>query len=121
MTDATQSIETEIRNRALDYLSGEIALADFEAWLVPATWDLDDRDRGAMGLAHGLQLVLAERSRGHLRDTSFREHIRSIVHHAHLGATGETTSTGSSAATRPVPWRLHQGVAAGTPREEVPA
>ena len=61
----TESLDQQIQQRLNWYLHGDLSLADFEAWLVPATWDLSPQsDSAAHGLATAITLRIAEFKNG---------------------------------------------------------
>lgn len=96
-------LETEIRQRIVEYLSDETSLEDFESWLVPATWDVNSqRDAGAADLAYATQLLLAERAKGHVDDAALHEQLLRLASTAYLGAPTQR-ATASSAITQ---WTL---------------
>lgn len=80
------------------YLSREITVEEFEAWLTPLVWDLDaSRDPVAEGLASRLLLRLAEFSNGDLAEEQLRVDFRPLVQSqrepsvSFAGATSEWT------------------------------
>lgn len=105
-------METEIRTWLLRYLVGDVTREELEDWLAPASWDLDEVDPRAAEFAYSVQLLLAERSAGHLDEGEMTAHLRRLVESAHLGEPVGST-TGSSASTVPTPWAVHQLAAAG--------
>lgn len=58
--------DLEIRAALVRDLNGEISLAEFEDWLVPAAWNIEQTgNREATDLAGDIELRLAEFSNGH--------------------------------------------------------
>jgi hypothetical protein len=65
----TQAIEAQLER----YLQGEQSLGDFEAWLVPETWDISPQsDRAAHELATAITLRIAEFSNGDWTEEELR-------------------------------------------------
>jgi hypothetical protein len=59
------SLTRAIEARLERYLRGEDSLSDFEAWLVPETWDISPQsDRAAHELATAITLRIAEFTNG---------------------------------------------------------
>jgi hypothetical protein len=57
-------LELGIQQNVTRYLSGQISLADFEDWFVPALWDLDNEDKHTRELAGRLHILISEFSSG---------------------------------------------------------
>jgi len=71
----TQAIEARLRR----YLGGEDSLADFEAWLVPETWDLSPlTDREAHELAASITLRIAEFTNGDWSEAELRKALQQL-------------------------------------------
>ena len=65
----TQAIEARLER----YLQRDDSLAEFEAWLVPETWDLSPRsDRAAHELATAITLRIAEFTAGDWSEADLR-------------------------------------------------
>lgn len=74
------SLELAIRQRLAEVLAGETPLQAFDAWLVPATWDVNrDRDPVAFDLINEINLRLAEYTRGHLTESELRDQLRPLI------------------------------------------
>lgn len=60
----------EIQNKVAEYLAEEITLGDFQDWLAPHAWAIDDdTEEMISGLIYSLELQIAEYDAGHqLRD-----------------------------------------------------
>jgi hypothetical protein len=72
----TNSLDHEIQQQLGWYLRGEISLADFEAWLVPATWDVSPQsDPAAHGLATAITLRIAEFTNGDWSEDELRREL----------------------------------------------
>lgn len=75
----TESLDQEIQQRLDWYLRGELSLADFEAWLIPATWDLSPQsDLAAHGLATAITLRIAEFTNGGWTEDDLRRELAGI-------------------------------------------
>ena len=62
-----------IREHLADYLRGDSSLDEFQAWFIPATWDLDVTGaEAAQKLTHGIKLRLAEYTNGDLDEQELR-------------------------------------------------
>ncbi|MGH2616902.1 MAG: hypothetical protein ACRDJC_16845 [Thermomicrobiales bacterium] len=69
-----------IRDQIIALLTDEISLAEFQDWLVGATWDVEQHaDPDAADLTYSSKLALAELSRGDIDQTAFREGLRDLV------------------------------------------
>lgn len=69
-----------IRQRLASYLDGETSLPDFNAWFVPATWNVGhDEDPSAYDLTNELYLRLAEHANGHWTETELKDRLRPLV------------------------------------------
>jgi hypothetical protein len=97
-------MEREIRERLADYLAGEVSLAAFEDWFVPAAWGLEEAEPWAATLASSILLALAERSQGHLDDSGLRRRLFQLLYTSHVGTPQAITA--SAAATQAAPRRV---------------
>jgi hypothetical protein len=71
----TQAIEARLER----YLQREDSLADFEAWLVPETWDISPQsDRAAHELATAITLRIAEFTNGDWTEDDLREALAEL-------------------------------------------
>jgi hypothetical protein len=114
------SLESQMREWIVRYLAREVALQDLEAWLVPASWDIDEEDDpGSAEVAYTAQLLLAERAHDHLSQTALDEHLRQLVSKGRLGVSSQQV-TASSASTQQAPWTL-QVAGVGKRSEVAPA
>jgi hypothetical protein len=121
-------METEIREQIIRHLAGELTLDELAAWLIEATWDVDQRaDHRAAELAYSMQLLFAERDRGHRSDAEVERLLRQIASTARMGenvtvATGSSAVTDAGQITGPgVRWGQAQFVGAGRRSEPAPA
>jgi hypothetical protein len=72
--------ENEVRERLARYLRGEIALEQFEDWLVQRSWNMHrDSEPAAQKLVAAIELRLAEHSSGHLDEPSLRSELVPLV------------------------------------------
>ena len=123
-------METEIREQIISHLAGELTLDELSEWLITATWDINGADdpRGAE-LAYSVQLLFAERDRGHRDDPEIDRALRRIASTVRIGdasavivATGSSTVTTEGSITAPgVRWGQAQYVGAGRQSEAVSA
>lgn len=75
----TGSLDQEIQQQLDWYLRGDISLADFEAWLVPATWDISPQsDSAAQDLATAITLRVAEFTKGDWTEDELRAELTEI-------------------------------------------
>ena len=74
------SLDHDIRERLARYLRGETRLRDFDAWFVPATWEVDqERDPVAYDLTNEIYLRLAEYSNGQWTEAELKDRLRHFV------------------------------------------
>lgn len=72
----TQAIEARLQR----YLADEDSLADFEAWLVPETWDISPQsDRTGHDLATAITLRIAEFTSGDWTEDQLRDELAAMV------------------------------------------
>jgi hypothetical protein len=70
-----QSLDRQIREHLVRYLSGELSLRDFNRWFMPATWNVDRAGNDdAERLVGDIGLALAELQAGHATE----EHVRAL-------------------------------------------
>lgn len=75
MDSLTRAIEARLQR----YLAGEDSLAEFEAWLVPETWDISPQsDRSAHDLATAIVLHIAEFTNGDQGEDELREALSQL-------------------------------------------
>lgn len=75
----TESLDQTIQMRLGWYLRGDLSLAEFEAWLVPATWDLSPQsDSAAHELATAITLRIAEFTNGDWTEAELREELERL-------------------------------------------
>src|SRR5206468_9973742 len=98
------SLENQIREWILRYLAGEVTVDELQAWLVPNTFDVDERnDPATADLAFSAQLLLAERAHDHLTKPALDVHLRRLAEMASLGAPMQrVTATAASTQTAPL-------------------
>lgn len=76
---AMETLESAIYGRLDAFLSGALSLEDFTAWLVGATWNIEQMgNTGAIDVAFAIELALAEHSSGLLTLEEFRTELRSF-------------------------------------------
>ena len=74
------SLDHAIRERLARYLNGETPLRDFDAWFVPATWEVDQAQNPvAHDLTNEIYLRLAEYSNGHWTEPELKDRLRQLV------------------------------------------
>lgn len=74
------SLALNIRERIIAFLAGELSLADFQEWLVGATWDIEERgELDALDLNYEIKLALAEHSRGDINLSELRARLHNQV------------------------------------------
>ena len=73
--------EVEVRRRAADYIAGRITIRDFELWLAPLAWSLDDPSSDAQlrELVAAIELKIAEYTGGAWRESELRDLIEAIA------------------------------------------
>lgn len=77
------SLTREIEARLQRYLAGEDSLAEFEAWLVPETWDISPQsDRSAHDLATAITLRIAEFTNGDWTEEELQGALAQLQHPA---------------------------------------
>ena len=82
------SLEATIRYRLISYLTGDISLDEFTAWLVGATWNIESTgDVDASQLAYAIELSLAEHSSGLLNLEELKSELRDLSRHVNLNLT----------------------------------
>ncbi len=71
--------ESAIRHQLRAYLSDDMSLDEFTAWLVGASWNIENvGDVGAIQLAYAIELALAEYSSGLLTLDELRRDLRDL-------------------------------------------
>lgn len=74
------SLASQIRDRLAHYLDGSVSLQEFDAWLVPSTWNVEQtRDRDAIDLTYEIVLRLAEFSNGDCAEPELKALLRPLV------------------------------------------
>lgn len=74
------SLDREIRDRLLDYVSGAATLDQFKDWLISVTWDMpEDADTAARELSCEIQLALGDQSSGFTTDSEMREALADLI------------------------------------------
>ena len=72
-------IDTQIRQRLLRQVAGEITLEQFVAWFAPVVWRIDSASPAARDLAYEIELRLAEYSNGDWTEGELKRLFRSLV------------------------------------------
>src|SRR5687768_10744942 len=76
------SLDVAIREQLARYLRGEMSIAEFEDWFIPATWNVDQVGNDvARELTYEIQLRLAEFSYPHWTEAELKELLIPLVHH----------------------------------------
>lgn len=71
---------TAIRERLASYLRGETTLQAFDAWFVPATWEIrHEDDPEAADMTNEIYLRIAEYSLGHRTEEELKGFFRPLV------------------------------------------
>jgi hypothetical protein len=74
------SLDIEIREKLASYLAGEISLADFEDWFVPASWNVvPSGNQAAANLVYEIEIWLAEFSDGFWREEELKNSLQPLV------------------------------------------
>jgi hypothetical protein len=74
------SLDLEIRQRLAQYAAGAISLAEFRAWFVPATWDLDDTaGPDSNQMAYDIENLYAEYTDGYWTEPELREQVLQVA------------------------------------------
>lgn len=74
------SLTQDLRDRLISLLNGEVALPEFQDWLVGATWDVEKQaGPEAADLTYEIKLALAELSRGDISLHEFRARMSDLV------------------------------------------
>jgi hypothetical protein len=75
-----QSLDSQIRERLAGYVSGDSALADFQRWFLPATWNVHRLGDPALEeLVGEVGAVTAEYDAGHRDEASVREELSTLL------------------------------------------
>ena len=68
--------DRDIRERLLEYLSGELSLDKFEDWIVQHTWNVHQwGSKDTQNLAYSIEAKLAEHSGDHISEKVLRKHL----------------------------------------------
>lgn len=74
-----KSLEGTIRHQLRSYLTDGISLDEFTAWLIGATWNMENADDAATSqLAYAIELSLAEYTSGLLTLDELRAELRDL-------------------------------------------
>jgi hypothetical protein len=74
------SLDREIRDRLLDYLSGAATLDQLKDWLISVTWDIpEDADKAARELSYEIQLALGDQSSGLTTESELRAALADLI------------------------------------------
>ncbi len=80
--------ESAIRHQLRAYLSDDMSLDEFTAWLVGASWNIENvGDVAASQLAYAIELALAEHTSGLLTLDELRHALRDLNQHVDLNLT----------------------------------
>ncbi len=75
------SLDRQVRERLLDYLSGTTTVDQFKDWLISVTWNRQDGvDSAAMELSYEVHLAMADQSSGLTTEDELREALSELVH-----------------------------------------
>jgi hypothetical protein len=92
--------EGAVRERLAQLLDGQFDLAEFEDWLVQASWNMHrDSDPSAQDLVSSIELALAEYSSGHVSSAELRSALASLLDKVFV--TLRITAAGAAPAKRP--------------------
>ena len=81
-------LETTIRDQLISYLRGDLSLDEFTAWLVGATWNVENvGEAGASQLAYAIELALTEHSSGLLTVDELRRDLLGVSQQVNLNLT----------------------------------
>ena len=76
----TSPMESEIRRRLKDYLSGRLSIQAFQEWFVPATWDIEKQaSENLRRLVYGIELRLAEYTNGHWSPAELKDYLQPLA------------------------------------------
>ena len=76
--------EPSLRHHLAPYLTGDLSLDDFAAWLDGARRSIGaSGDAAARELAHAIELALSEHAGGRLTLAELRAELETLVQHAH--------------------------------------
>lgn len=98
------SLEQEIQNRLAQYLRGDETLAEFEAWLLPASWDLSPQaDPAGHELATAILMRIGEFTGGDWTESELRLHLEALqaAQVEIIYSASENLVTGSPAESSP--------------------
>src|SRR5262245_21738973 len=110
---APQPMESEIRDRIVRYLAGELSLGDLEEWTLATTWDKDDAaEPAAADLAYSMLLLLSEHDRGDRDERSVHLKLWNLATTAQFGEFVPAV-TASASVTEVLPWTQFQLAVAG--------
>lgn len=74
-----ESLDQTIREQLARYLRGDMSLAEFEAWLIPETWELSPKsDHKTYELATEITLRIAEFTSGDWSEDELRGALRRL-------------------------------------------
>lgn len=78
-------LELDIRDHVAQYLTGGLSVRELDAWLWPATSDIEHLDDPvARDLTYEIILRLAEYSRGHRTEADLKDVLRPIAEPASI-------------------------------------
>jgi hypothetical protein len=105
------SLDIQIREAVLGFISGKTDLQSFEDWFVPATWDIEKSGSPAQTfeLAHEIELLLAEYTNGHRSESNLKEELSRVipVYRAEFrsASTSVTSATSQITQSEELPFR----------------
>ncbi len=86
------SLDSQVRAQVARYLSGDVSLAEFQAWFVPRSWDLPGvGEEPAKDLCQEIELALAEYTSGHRTEGELRRLLGDLVRPRVTGERGQRT------------------------------
>jgi len=97
------NLESQIRGKLADFVTGSLALDELQEWLAPLVWDIEDEgDQECCDLIYAAELALAEYSAGHLSERDFVSAIESLVLYQPSSSTSDSSNqvSGDPAARR---------------------
>ena len=81
------ALERDIREHVAEYLAGRLSVRELDAWLWPATSDIESiDDPAARDLTYEIILRLAEYSKGHRTEAELKEVLRPVAEPAPTAA-----------------------------------
>ena len=70
----------ELKNKLIEYISGELSISEFEDWFIPSYWNVHRRnDEELSNLVYDIELELAEYSIGDWTEKELKEHLNLFI------------------------------------------